>query len=204
MTEASDSIFNDISDPWNGFSDYPRQILCHRRAKGRPAWIGAEHPDYARYLHFLVRRTGAQRLLELGFQSGGSAYGLATGLEKGGLLIGIDNEDSENAKDAMADFLELFPHLPVQPLVGNSHELLPTLTGPFDIIHFDHYKECYLPDLKWMLASGFFHKNTIAVFHDTTTIVPEPVKEAIQQTFLNQIPLDVVEGAWVCWGLRET
>jgi predicted O-methyltransferase YrrM len=185
-------------------TDYIEKIRKRREERQLPFWVGGEHPQYAQELYDLVQKNGIKRILELGFQCGGSAYGLAAALPPDGIFVGIDNEASENACGAMEDFQYLFPNLPVRLIVGNSHEVLPTLEKPWDLIHYDHYKECYLPDLLWMLGNGFFHSETLAVFHDVDTMVPEATKTEIGKLFRKKVILSVSGGAWVMSEIRET
>jgi len=95
-----------------------------------------------RFLEFLVRATGAQRVLELGTFTGYSSISMARGLPKGGRIISCDVNDETNAiarryaeEAGVADRIEY--------RLGPALETLAGLDGPFDLVFIDADKENY-------------------------------------------------------------
>ena len=95
-----------------------------------------------RFLEFLVRATGAQRVLELGTFTGYSSISMARGLADGGRIISCDVNDETNAiarryaeEAGVADRIEY--------RLGPALETLAGLDGPFDLVFIDADKENY-------------------------------------------------------------
>ena len=95
-----------------------------------------------RFLEFLVRATGAQRVLELGTFTGYSSISMARGLADGGRIISCDVNDETNAiarryaeEAGVADRIEY--------RLGPAVETLAGLDGPFDLVFIDADKENY-------------------------------------------------------------
>ena len=97
-------------------------------------------PAQGKLLHLLARLSGAHQILEVGTLGGVSAHYLATALPPGGhlLTLEIDPERAELARTFLHD-------LPVTVQTGDAHQILPTLTGPYDLIFLDADKPRY-PD----------------------------------------------------------
>jgi len=79
------------------FGNHLAAIRNYRGSRHHDYWLGPEHPDYAWALCRLVKHLQPSRVLELGVQSGGSAYGLISTLPDDAVYVGIDNEGQENA-----------------------------------------------------------------------------------------------------------
>ena len=95
-----------------------------------------------RFLEFLVRATGAQRVLELGTFTGYSSISMARGLADGGRIISCDVNDETNAiarryaeEAGVADRIEY--------RLGPALETLAGLDGTFDLVFIDADKENY-------------------------------------------------------------
>ena len=96
-----------------------------------------------RFLEFLVRSTGAKRVLELGTFTGYSSLSIARGLSDGGRVITCDVNEETNAiarryaeEAGLADRIEY--------RLGAGLDTLADLDGPFDLIFIDADKENYL------------------------------------------------------------
>lgn len=95
------------------------------------------------FLRFLVRVSGAKRVLEIGTFTGYSALAMAEALPKGGRLItcDIDPENTRIARDAWAKS----PHgKKIQLMLGPAEETLKKLKGPFDFVFIDADKPNYI------------------------------------------------------------
>ena len=95
-----------------------------------------------RFLEFLVRGTGARRVLELGTFTGYSSISMARGLADGGRIISCDVNDETNAiarryaeEAGVADRIEY--------RLGPALETLAGLDGTFDLVFIDADKENY-------------------------------------------------------------
>ncbi len=103
----------------------------------------------ASFLGFLVRFSGAKRILEIGTFSGYSALSMAENLPPEGELHTVDIE----ARDYTANFWQKSPHS--HKIVfhqGAALDIVPTLPGHFDLIFIDADKENYSPYLDLALA----------------------------------------------------
>ena len=94
-------------------------------------------------LTMLSKMIRADRILEIGTFTGYSAICLAKGLQPGGKLITIEIDDElQNfaarfiKKAALEDTIE--------QLIGPALEIIPGLTGPFDLVFIDAHKPEYV------------------------------------------------------------
>jgi predicted O-methyltransferase YrrM len=97
-----------------------------------------------RFLEFLVRATGARRVLELGTFTGYSSLSMARGLPDGGSVISCDiNEETTAIARRYAEEAGLADRIDYR--VGqHGLELLAELDGPFDLVFIDADKESYV------------------------------------------------------------
>ena len=96
-----------------------------------------------RFLEFLVRSTGAKRVLELGTFTGYSSLSMARGLPEGGRIVTCDvNEETNAIAKRYAEEAGLADRIEYR--LGPGLETLEGLDGPFDLIFIDADKENYL------------------------------------------------------------
>ncbi len=95
-----------------------------------------------RFLEFLVRATGARRVLELGTFTGYSSLSMARGLPEGGRIVSCDVNEETNAiarryaeEAGVADRIEY--------RLGPALDTIAELDGPFDLVFIDADKENY-------------------------------------------------------------
>jgi caffeoyl-CoA O-methyltransferase len=95
-----------------------------------------------RFLEFLVRATGARRVLELGTFTGYSSISMARGLPEGGRIISCDVDEETNAiarryaeEAGVAERIEY--------RLGPALDSIAELDGPFDLVFIDADKENY-------------------------------------------------------------
>jgi caffeoyl-CoA O-methyltransferase len=95
-----------------------------------------------RFLEFLVRSTGARRVLELGTFTGYSSISMARGLPDGGRVTTCDVNEETNAiarryaeEAGVADRIEY--------RLGPALDSIAELDGPFDLVFIDADKENY-------------------------------------------------------------
>jgi len=119
-------------------------------------------------LERLVKQVQPKVVLELGSFLGYSAIRIARTLPPGAKLITIEAK-KENAAVATQAIARAGYADRVQVLDGRlAADALPEVSrllkgGSVDMIYLDHFKDCYLPDLKQMEAQGLLHANTMVV-----------------------------------------
>ena len=94
-------------------------------------------------LHDLVVKGGYKRALEIGTSTGRSGIWIALALSKtGGKLTTIDI-DPDRHREAVRNFQEAGVNAFIDARLGDAHELVPKLDGPFDFVFIDADKEWY-------------------------------------------------------------
>jgi caffeoyl-CoA O-methyltransferase len=125
-----------------------RQVLDnHRRS-----WGGMNVPEAdGQALYDLILKRGYKNALEIGTSNGYSSIWMAWALSKtGGKLITIEIERSRY-EEALSYFREAGLSKFIDARLGDAHELVPALPGPFDIVFCDADKEWYENYLKAVL-----------------------------------------------------
>jgi predicted O-methyltransferase YrrM len=110
----------------------------------RGTWRDLNVPDAdGRTLRELILKNGYTRALEIGTSTGHSGIWIAWALSKtGGKLITIEI-DPERRRTAVENFKEAGLADYVDARLGDAHELVPALPGPFDFVFSDADKEWY-------------------------------------------------------------
>jgi predicted O-methyltransferase YrrM len=114
-------------------------------------------PLQGKFLEFLVRATGARRVLEIGTLGGYSTIWMARALPAGGRVITLEL-DPHHARVARRNLEKAGVADRVEILVGPAIETLPKLESPdagrgapFDLIFIDADKQGYPEYLTWAL-----------------------------------------------------
>jgi predicted O-methyltransferase YrrM len=117
-------------------------------------------PDRGKILDDAVKRSKAKRILEVGTLVGYSAIRMARLLPAGGSITCVE-VNSKIARTAEANFSRAgFSDL-VRVLVGDAREVLPTLSGEFDMVFLDAAKDQYYDYLK--LIEDKLHRGSFVV-----------------------------------------
>ncbi|MBI4768969.1 MAG: O-methyltransferase [Chloroflexi bacterium] len=119
-------------------------------------------PEEGRFLQLLVRAVGARRAVEIGTLGGYSGTWIARGLAEGGQLLTIE-KDSRHAEVARQCFALAGVAGRVEIKVGDAHDLLPGLRGPFDFVFVDAEKSGYPAYLEW--AAGALRPGGMLAAH---------------------------------------
>lgn len=94
-------------------------------------------------LHDIIVRHKYKRALEIGTSTGHSAIWIAWALSKtGGKLITIDI-DEERHRQALKNFEVAGLSKYIDARLGDAHEIVPSLAGPFDFVFSDADKDWY-------------------------------------------------------------
>lgn len=95
-------------------------------------------------LYDLIVSHNYTRVLEIGTSTGHSGTWIAWALSKtGGRLVTIDIDEGRH-NEAVAHFKEAGLSQFVDARLGDAHEIVPALEGPFDFVFSDADKEWYL------------------------------------------------------------
>jgi catechol O-methyltransferase len=110
-----------------------------------------------------LRRARPARSLEIGAFCGYSAVRTARLLrEWGGCLVSVeaDPRAAEVVRE-MVEFAALAAQVEVQS--GKAEQVIPGLSGPFDFVFLDHWKDLYLPDLRRLEQHGCLRRGSVVV-----------------------------------------
>jgi caffeoyl-CoA O-methyltransferase len=127
------------------------QVMTVLEAK-RGAWHDLNVPDAdGRALHDLIVKHGLTRALEIGTSTGHSGIWIGWALAKtGGTLITIDIDEGRH-REAVRNFEEAGLTAFIDARLGDAHDLVPTLEGPFDFVFIDADKDWYVNYAKAVL-----------------------------------------------------
>jgi len=110
----------------------------------RGSWRDLNVPDAdGKALYELVLTNNTKRALEIGTSTGHSGIYIGWALSKtGGKLITIDI-DAGRHREALGHFKEAGVAPFIDARLGDAHDLVPKLEGPFDFVFIDADKEWY-------------------------------------------------------------
>ena len=110
----------------------------------RGTWRDLNVPESdGRVLHDLILKRGYTRALEIGTSTGHSGIWMAWALARtGGRLITVEI-DPRRHQLALANFKEAGVAGYIDARLGDAHEIVPALTGPFDFVFSDADKDWY-------------------------------------------------------------
>jgi len=113
-------------------------------AKMRGQWrdMNVPHVD-GQILYDIVVKNNYRSALEIGTSTGHSAIWIAWAMSKtGGKLVTIEL-DERRYREALANFKEAAVSEWVDARLGDAHELVPELAGPWDFVFIDADKDWY-------------------------------------------------------------
>jgi predicted O-methyltransferase YrrM len=124
-----------------------RAIDTHRQS-----WEGMNVPEAdGKALYDIIIRNGYKKALEIGTSNGYSGLWISWALSKtGGKLITIEIDRGRH-EEALEGFRDAGLSRFVDARLGDAHELVPALPGPFDFVFCDADKEWYENYLKAVL-----------------------------------------------------
>lgn len=100
-------------------------------------------PEEGKYLHDLIIKLNARRVLEVGTSNGYSGIWLARALQKtGGKLITLEMDEGR-ASLAAENFKKTGVEAVIDFRRGDALKIIPTLSGPFDLVFIDAWKPDY-------------------------------------------------------------
>ena len=115
----------------------------------RNDWHDYNVPEVdGRTLHDLIARHRFTQALEIGTSTGHSTIWIAWALAKTGGRVTTIEIDEGRYHEALANFEEAGVSPYIDARLGDAHELVPQLEGPFDLVFSDADKEWYIQYLK--------------------------------------------------------
>jgi predicted O-methyltransferase YrrM len=112
--------------------------------KMRNRWMDLNVPEEdGKILYEIVLQNRYKRAVEIGTSTGHSAIWIAWALSKtGGKLITIEIDEGRY-RQALANFREAGLSEYIDPRLGDAHDLVNELSGPFDFVFIDADKDWY-------------------------------------------------------------
>jgi predicted O-methyltransferase YrrM len=119
-----------------------------------------------RILYDLIVKNKYTRALEIGTSTGHSGIWIAWALSKtGGRLVTIDIDEGRH-RQAVANFREAGLDAFIDARLGDAHELVPALPGPFDFVFCDAdkdwYKDYFIAVLPKLTVGGAFTAHNVS------------------------------------------
>jgi predicted O-methyltransferase YrrM len=108
-------------------------------------------PNQGKLLWLLARVQGARTILEIGTLGAYSTIWLARALPAGGRLITLE-ADAKHADVARANIAQAGLADVVEVRLGRALDILPRVTGPFDLVFIDADKPSYPEYFTWALT----------------------------------------------------
>jgi len=133
----------------------------------RGSWADLNVPyQDGKILHDLVVKGNFKRILEIGTSTGHSTIWLAWAAAKTGGRVTTIEIDPERHRRALTNFTKAGVAAYIDARLGDAHDLVPSLSGPFDFVFCDADKEWlleYFRDLEPKIAPGgcFTAHNTL-------------------------------------------
>lgn len=156
-------IQNNLPSPPEDLDLRVQRFLANHRYSWRDMNISEAD---GRVLYDLVIKNKYTRALEIGTSTGHSAIWIAWALSKtGGKLITIEINEWRH-KQALRNFEEagLSPY--IEAILGDAHEIVPQLHGPFDFVFCDADKEWYknylIAVLPKLIVGGCFTAHNVS------------------------------------------
>lgn len=110
----------------------------------RDSWRDLNVPaSDGKLLHDLIVKHKFTRALEIGTSTGHSGVWIAWALAKTGGKLTTLEIDPERHRTALANFKEAGLAQYIDARLGNAHEIVPALSGPFDFVFSDADKDWY-------------------------------------------------------------
>ncbi len=137
----------DLEGYFQGFIPSRDELLLKLEQEAQEEGIPIVGPVVGELLFILARATAAANILELGTATGYSTIYLGRGCAASNGQVLTLELDADMARRARRNFATAGLADRLEVRVGQALDLLPTLTGPFDLIFMDIDKESYLPAL---------------------------------------------------------
>ncbi|MCI4644283.1 MAG: O-methyltransferase [Hyphomonadaceae bacterium] len=140
----SGSIFEDVDHYIDSLFTPDEDVLSDVLQRAAAAGLPDIHisPGQGKFLYLLAKMSRAKRILELGTLAGYSTIWLGRAMPEDGELTTIEI-DPVHADVARGSLKAAGLEASCEVVVGSALDVLPGLTGPFDLIFIDANKESY-------------------------------------------------------------
>lgn len=139
---AATSVFQQTAAQVNS-ADLDRKVRAFLDSR-RGTWQDLNVPDAdGQVLHDMILKYKFTRALEIGTSTGHSGVWIAWALAKtGGRLVTVEI-DPQRHQRALANFKEAGVSAQIDARLGDAHNMVPALPGPFDFVFSDADKDWY-------------------------------------------------------------
>ena len=146
--DMQESVFDYMNRLFVRESEGQRNVRANTIDAGLPQIELRPHEGYM--MMWMARAIGAKRIVEIGTLAGYSGIWFARALPPDGKLITLDVSE-KHAAVARKNFAEAGVDHLVEIVIGDAHQNLRTLNGPFDMVFIDADKPGYMDYLEWAL-----------------------------------------------------
>lgn len=137
-----------------------REILRRIEKEAKRGYLPIIGPERGKILVDLVRKVKPKRVLEIGTFIGYSTIMMGKELDSDAEIITIEiDEDEARIARRNIEMAGIKPK--VQVIVGNALEVIPKLSGEFDLVFIDAAKREYLDYLK--LVEKKLHRGSVVI-----------------------------------------
>ena len=149
-----------------GFAELDKQVQAFLE-RHRGSWRDLNVPEAdGRVLHNLILKGRYTRALEIGTSTGHSGVWMAWALAKTGGRLTTVEIDPQRHQAALANFKEAGLAIYIDARLGDAHQIVPALSGPFDFVFSDADKDWYKNYLiaVWpkLVAGGCFTAHNVS------------------------------------------
>jgi predicted O-methyltransferase YrrM len=131
------------SPPQDGFAELDKSVQTFLE-RHRGTWRDLNVPEAdGRVLHNLILKGKYTRALEIGTSTGHSGVWMAWALAKTGGRLTTVEIDPQRHQTALANFKEAGLAGYIDARLGDAHQIVPALPGPFDFVFSDADKDWY-------------------------------------------------------------
>lgn len=139
---------------------YNKHGESYANAEGRHGWRNPIRSDTGELLRCFVIAQNPARILELGTGHGLSTLHMAAGLHNASRqvihTVEFDAAVAESSQDRFTRCLQ-----PIKVFAGDALEVIPQMTGIYDLVFFDAQKDQYFPQLLALLKYGLISNGTL-------------------------------------------
>jgi predicted O-methyltransferase YrrM len=136
------------------------EVLMEIEKRTKKEFLPIVGPQKGRRLAEIIRKMKPERVLEVGTLIGYSAILMAKELGSAAVLITIEIDDDE-ANIARENIRRAKVKPTVNVIVGDAIDVIPTLTGKFDVVFIDADKTEYIDYLR--LVEDRLHRGSVVV-----------------------------------------
>jgi predicted O-methyltransferase YrrM len=151
---------NNLEAEIQTLESFSKQGESYSDGKNRFGWRNPIRQDTGNVLRVLAMSSKARRILEIGTGHGLSTLYLAAGLPSDRNWV-FDTIELDAAVAASTQKRMDTLQLPVRVWQGDAGDVIPQLSGPYDLVFFDAQKSHYYDQLQSLLSTGAISAGTV-------------------------------------------